>query len=190
MFKRIQFRGTCRAYGAAPHIFQHTAPATLQLPSWRTLLHPHMFCLSQTHLRKHNTTYKHTITQAHMGTVSLTHTHTLAICCVFIERQEGTWANIYTPTRGHTHSEGCIYKLTCTHMVMDKHKYATCACTHTKLPACTGTFTCSHPALLTPTHVFPWAGVGMAVPRSPVCLPSPSTTVAKSEGNFQLQSCS
>lgn len=166
MFKCIQFRGTCRAYGTALHIFQHKAPAALQLPSWRTILHPHMSSLSQTHLRKHSMTRKHALTRAHLGTVS--HTHTLAIHCVFTEMQENTQANLCTHPRGaHTHGDGCIYKLTCTHVVMSKHKPAACACTHTELLACTGTFTSTHPTLLTPTHVFPWVGVGTGVPCVP-----------------------
>lgn len=57
---------------------------------------------------------------------------------------------------------------------------------HTKLLACTGTFPCTLPTLLTPTHVFPWWVWGQEFLRA---LCASSTTVAKSEGNFQLQSC-
>lgn len=75
--------------------------------------------------------------------------------------QENSQANLFThPPGAHTQSDRCRYKLTCTHMVMNRHKHAACACTHTKLLACTGTSTSTHPTLLTPTHVFPWVGVG------------------------------
>lgn len=94
-------------------------------------------------------TYSHT--GAHRG--SVTDTHTLAICCVFIEMQENTWANLFTHPQGaHTHnpSDG-LYNLTCTHLVMNKHKHATCACTpsclHAQVPSPAPTLPCSHPPM-------------------------------------------
>lgn len=92
------------AYGTVLHIFQHRASATLQFSSWRTILHPHISSLFQTHLRKHNMTCKHALTQAHMGTVSLTHTHTGNSLCIHRDAGKFTGQLIYTPTRG-SHTE-------------------------------------------------------------------------------------
>jgi len=121
----------------------------------------------------------------------VTGTHTLTVCPVFIDTHEDTQASLSAHPRGaHIRHDGCARKLTCTRMVMNTQRRVTCTCTHTELPACTGTFTRTHPAPLTPSHVLSRAGAWQGVPGSPVCLLSPSTAVGKPGGNFQLQSCS
>lgn len=115
-------------------------------------------------------------TRSHTGTHGdgITGTHTLTICRVFIDMHEDAQANLFAHPRGaHTHGDGYAHKLTCTHMVVNKCGRVTCARAHThaELLACTGTFIRTHPARLTPTHVFPQAGAWPGVPGSPVCPP-------------------
>lgn len=180
------------SYKMGPHMSQHTDPTSLQLPSCRAFLHPRMSFLSQTYLHKHSKTRanKHALTKAHAGD-SVTSTHTMTICCVFIDMHEDTRANLFAHPRGaHMHSDACAHKLTCTYMVVNMRRRVTCARTHAELVACTGTFTHTQPTPLAPTLVFPWAGTWPGDPGSPECLPSPSAAVGKPGGNFQLQSCS